>query len=298
MKRPNRFAAIAAILVCPACLPAEVARADDSLWVGVFENVNGGNFLSPAMASPHVRVAFKKDGAEWVAAPSAIPQTITWTVVFDGRALGTITSSTKASLAYGDVNTQALAAVPANKILVREGAAGFSYTGDVRTNSRPLVVVSQRNFKDPEGWKPAALSPGEKQLAVKAFRSKIPTSERCDQPEQDPIHPVSYPDAAIRFLKAYRSKGGDIVLGLTLDDKSANCGFFDDENFFDYWFVLRASGQAQFLDSQMTPMDAVDLDNSGKSEWIFLTSRGEDRDGYELFYDDFSKKVAFSWAYH
>jgi hypothetical protein len=85
---------------------------------------------------------------------------------------------------------------------------------------------------------------------------------------------------------------------MILDDKRANCGFFDDENFFDYWFYLQASGRVEPLDSQMTPVDAVDLDNSGKSAWIFMTSRGEDEDGYELFYDDFSKKVSFSWTYH
>jgi hypothetical protein len=51
-------------------------------------------------------------------------------------------------------------------------------------------------------------------------------------------------------------------------------------------------------DSGRNSQDAVDLDNNGKSEWIFMTSRGEDEDGYELFYDDFSKKVSFSWTYH
>ena len=139
MKRLNRLAGIAAILACTAFLPVEVARGDDSLWVGVFENVNGGNFLSPAMRSPHVRVAFKKNGAGWVAAPRTIPQTMTWTVVFDGRALGTITSSTEASTAYGDVNTQALAAAPAEGILVKKGTADFSYAGDVSANSRSAL---------------------------------------------------------------------------------------------------------------------------------------------------------------
>jgi hypothetical protein len=219
-------------------------------------------------------------------------------VVFDGRALGTITSVAKASPAYGDINTQSLTVAPADRILVKEGVATFSTTGDVPVKSRPLVLVSEPNFRDPEGWKPTKLSFGERQLAVKAFREKIPTSERCDQPEEEPIHRVSYSDAEIRFLKADRSKSGSVVVGVTLDDKSANCGFFDDENFFEYWFVLRPSGQVQLLGSQMTPMDAVDLDNSGKSEWMFQTSRGEDEDGYELFYDDFSKKASFSWKYH
>ncbi len=87
-------------------------------------------------------------------------------------------------------------------------------------------------------------------------------------------------------------------MGLRLDDKGANCDFFDDENFYDYWFLLQTNGAARLLDSQMTPMDAVDLENSGKSEWIFQTSRGEDREGYELFYDDLSKRASFRWTYH
>jgi hypothetical protein len=297
MNVPRRLMVIL-VIASPSLLLSEIARSDDSLWVGVFENVDGGNFLSPAMASPHVRVTFKKDGTDWVAATSAIPQTMTWTVVFDGRALGTITSATKSSSAYGDVNIQVLTAAPADRILVKKGVAEFSSTGDVPVKSRPLILVSEPHFRDPEGWKPTKLSFGEKNLAVNAFRKKIPTSERCDQPEEGPIYKVPYADAAIRFLNAYRSRSGNVILGMRLDDKSANCNFFDDNNFFDYWFVLRTTGAVRLLDSQMTPMDAVDLGNSGKSEWIFQTSRGEDRDGYELFYDDFSKRVSFSWTYH
>ena len=279
-------------------LLSEIARSDDSLWIGVFESVEGGNFLSPAMASPHVRVVFKKNGVDWAAAGPAIPETMTWTVVLDGRALGTITSATRSSSAIGDVNTQVLTTAPADRILVRRGVADFQSTSDVPVKSRPLILVSEPHFRDPEGWKPTQLTTGEKNRAVNAFRERIPTSERCDQPEEGPVHKVPYADAAIRLLKAYRSRSGNVLLGMRLDDKGANCDFFDDENFYDYWFLLQTNGAARLLDSQMTPMDAVDLDNSGKSEWIFRTSRGEDREGYELFYDDFSKRASFSWTYH
>ena len=289
---------VALMLASSTILLPEIAKSDPSLWVGVFENVDGGNFLSPAMASPHVRVAFKKDGANWVAATSAIPKTMTWTVVLDGKALGRLTSATKSSSASGDINTQTLTISPAKRILATRGAAEFSSTGDVPVRSRPLILVSEPYFRDPEGWKPTQLSPGEKKLAVSAFRKKIPNSERCDQPEEGPIHKVPYSDSEIQFLKAYRSIKGNVVLGMKVDDKNANCDFFDDDNFFDYWFVLRTDGSVQLLDSQMKPIDAVDLDNSGKSEWIFQTSRGEDRDGYELFYDDFLKSASFSWTYH
>jgi hypothetical protein len=48
----------------------------------------------------------------------------------------------------------------------------------------------------------------------------------------------------------------------------------------------------------MTPIDAADLDNTGRSVWVFHTSRGEEWDGYELFYEDLSKTATFKWSYH
>jgi hypothetical protein len=143
MKAIGRLAIIV-IGASASLLLSEIARSDDSLWIGAFENVDGGNFLSPAMASPHVRVVFKKDGVDWVAAGPAIPEKMTWTVVLDGRALGTITSATRSSSAIGDASTQVLTAGPADRILVRRGVADFQSTGDVPVKSRPLILVSDQ----------------------------------------------------------------------------------------------------------------------------------------------------------
>ena len=109
---------------------------------------------------------------------------------------------------------------------------------------------------------------------------------------------VAYLDEDILFLKPYRASNGEVIFGVKLDDTKSNCGFFDDENFFDYWFLIDKRHAIRLLDTQMTPIDAADLDNDGHSEWVFLTSRGEDGDGYEMFYDDFDKKASFQWAYH
>ena len=283
---------------CVALSSVQRAKADSAIWVGVFEDVDGGNFMSPGMASPHVRVAFKKDGADWTAARSDLPTMVTWAVIYDGRKLGTIISKkTNEFYASGDVNIQVITTKPTDVPTVKSGAKNFSYTSVV-PKTRPLVLASAPYFRDPEGWQSTVLSPAERQLAIKVFRKKFPTMEHCDQPEEQPIHMIPYSDAEILFLKAYRSKNGEAIFGMRMDDKRSNCGFFDDEKFFDYWFVLRNSGSIQLLDSEMVPMDAADFDNSGKSEWIFQTSRGEDEDGYELFYDDFAKKVSFSWTYH
>ena len=69
----------------------------------------------------------------------------------------------------------------------------------------------------------------------------------------------------IILLKAYRSKSGEVLYGQRLDGIRSKCGFFDDEHFFNYWFVLGVDQRITLLDSQMTPMDAADLDNTGRS---------------------------------
>jgi hypothetical protein len=289
-------------------LPAWGAETGLPLFVGFIEDVEPGN-LSPAMASIHARVAFLKQGADWipikwelgneeaVARTVGLPATVHWTVVFDGRALGTITSKAVPVGWYGDVGTQVITTKPTEIPRIAAGISDFSYS-DQKVLSRPLILVSAPNFKDPEGWKPTVLSVDEKTLAIKEFRRRFPDLEHCDQPEEQPIHMIPYFDHEILFIKAYRSKNGEVILGERLDDRRSNCGFFDDQNFFDYWFVLDKQHGFRLLGSQMTPMDAADLDNSGKSEWIFHTSRGEDEDGYELFYEDFSKKASFHWTYH
>jgi hypothetical protein len=44
-------------------------------------------------------------------------------------------------------------------------------------------------------------------------------------------------------------------------------------------------------------VDAGDFNNDGKSEILFSISR-YDRGGYELFYDQFTKHVAFEFSFH
>jgi hypothetical protein len=303
---------IASIVFCWAGAAGSVVAIADSspLFVGVLEDVKPGN-LSPAMSVAHVRVAFQKRGAEWVPlktdfnTPEALaeshkyyPDAVSWTVVFDGKRIGTIESKNPgASGAYGDVGTQTITTDHALIPKISSRAADFSHF-DNPAKTRPLVLVSAPHFKDPEGWKPTTLSEVEKKEAIKNFRNRFPSLEQCDKPEEKPIHMVPYSDKEILFIKAFRSRSGEIIFGQRLDDKRSNCGFFDDELFFDYWFVRDEHQQVRWLGSQMMPMDAVDLDDSGHSEWIFQTGRGEDQDGYELFYDNFAKKASFHWTYH
>jgi hypothetical protein len=287
-----------------------IAGADSPIFVGVLEDVEREN-LSSAMSSVHVRIAFQKGASAWMPMKSDFgtldalatadryyPATVRWTVVFDGKRIGTIRSRSPGRLnEYGDVGTQIITTKATSIPRISAGASTFSYTG-LKARTRPLVLVSSANFKDPDDWKPTTLSAAERSLAIKDFRKRFPSLEQCDKPEEKPIHMVPYSDDEILFIKAYRSKNGEVIFGQRLDQTRSNCGFWDDDHFFDYWSVLKTNQDVRLLGSQMTPMDAADLDRSGKSEWIFQTSRGEDEDGYELFYDDFSKKASFHWTYH
>jgi hypothetical protein len=288
-------AAAAALGVVPK---SGYADSDPSIWVGILEDVKGGDFLSPAMNSPHVRVAFHKTEGRWVAADQNLPQTMQWTVNYDGKMLGLISSKRMDDYsAPGDRNIEAITTDSRAVPKVKAGAKSFTFL-DIVPNSRPLILTSLPDVHDADNWKKNFLTGSEREVAIKAFRKLVPELERCDDPQKKPYYLVPYSNTDIVFLAAYRSKNGQLIQGMKLDGRKSDCQFFNDEHFFDYWFVLGPKGETRLLGSQMTPMEAIDLDNDGRSEWIFQTSRGSDEDGYELFYDDLAQKTSFSWIYH
>jgi hypothetical protein len=299
------------IMLSAAGLLWTVAAAKDPpLLVGVIEDVESTADM-PAMSTVHVRAAFQKQGSEWLAfepivdnsvrALPPVPRTpgeVKWTVVFDGRRIGSIvTEKLRSSDRSSDKGVLKISSDLKSVPKLQTGAGDFALTAG-RMRSRPLLIVTAPNFRDPDHWMPTTLSAGERQIAITEFRRRFPTMEQCDEPESKPIHMIAYRDEEILFFKPYRARNGEVTFGLKLDDTRSKCGFFDDENFFDYWFVIDERHSIRILDSQMTPIDAADLDDDGHSEWVFLTSRGEDWDGYEIFYDDFDKKASFQWAYH
>ena len=120
-----RHAAALALVGWYLMMPCVIAKADSPILIGVIEDVEPGN-LAPAMSSVHVRIAFQKQGSAWVPMKSSFdtsdalaqadryyPATVNWTVVFDGKRIGTITSRSPGQLdAYGDVGTQIITTKP------------------------------------------------------------------------------------------------------------------------------------------------------------------------------------------
>lgn len=311
---PNSRQLIAGIAGITCWFWIQVSFAGSTpIYIGVLEGpqTDQAQPNPPLSSQVHVRVAFREEGSEWkpmdtdFGTPAALgdvsrhyPSSIYWTVVFHGKAIGRIRSHDPGVLHwYADIGTQVISTDKANVPVVRTGAEDFSYAGGT-ASMRPLLLVSVPDYRDPQRWASTALTHAEIAEAAAAFRERVPRSERCKAEEEGPIRMVPYGDDKIHVIKAYRDIDGEVLFGERLEDPQANCEFFDDDNFFDYWFAMDKHGHVRYLDSQMTPMEAADVDNSGKSAWIFFTSRGEDEDGYELFYDDFNKVASFHWTYH
>jgi hypothetical protein len=276
----------------------EITAPDAPLYVGILEGpqTDANQRNPPVSSQPHVRIAFRKSGREWQALPTDFgspdalaqaanqyPASVKWTVVLHGKALGHISSRNPDVLRwYADIGTH----------IITSNAA------DIPTETKPLLLVSTPNYRDPAGWKSSTLTMSERRLAVAAFRRKVPATERCNAPEEQPIQMVPYHDGKIEIIAAYRSNSNELLIGERLHDPQANCGFFNDRHFFSYWFVIRHREGIRYLDSNVTPLAAADLDGSGQSAWIFFTARGEDEKGYELFYSDFGRRTYFHWTYH
>jgi hypothetical protein len=162
---------------------------------------------------------------------------------------------------------------------------------------RPLVANSKPYFKDPESWKASQLSPDLLKLVRQQFRRKF--SRLCKSSKQDEtkLEPFLYQDEDIKLVKAYASRRDWAVARLHLaeaiDCNDMEAGFEID----DPWFIVDPQKAARYLDVGIWLVDAGDYDGGGKSELLFSIDR-YNRGGYELFYDDFAKRVVFEFSYH
>lgn len=298
------------MLLCSGgVLGSPVARADSPIYVGILEGPQSHE--PPISSQPHVRIAFRKQGSTWLPMDSGFgsrkalaeannhyPDKVDWTVVFDGKSIGHISSRNPGPLHwYADIGTQIITTAPRAIPTISVRASDFAYTsGPAQT--RPLLLVSEPNFRDPEHWKPTTLSATERQIAVQALRKQVPEMPQCQQPEQQPVTMLPYSDGEIITIKAYRSANDELIFGVRLDGARSICNWFDDQHFYDYWYVLSRPHGLRLLGHRMMPMEAADLDNGGTSEWVFHSLRGEDQEGYELYYDEFAKQEYFHWTEH
>lgn len=291
-----------ALLVC-LCLGCGLSA--QTVYLGILEDVPGVYAGEPNFRA--VRVVFQKNKDGWQALPSncpdqtclktissSYPPRVSWTVAFDGRNLGQLTAQTpKEFKFYSHVGQQEITSPAAIPIIGKRSTDFGGFTD--QAVYRPLVVNSQPYFKDPESWKPSQLTTELAGLLRHRFRQMFPKVSNCESDKENVSKRWAYQDTDIKMIKAYSSKSGWSLAQVRLDNY--RCDGPADEPFVDQWFAISPSKQLVFLDQGMWLVDAGDYDNDGKSELVFSIDR-YNRGGYELFYDDFKKKVTFEFSYH
>src|SRR5262245_51052142 len=154
---PHAAAVVRSILLLAAVALMPLPAGAKDLIVGVLEHpqCEEGDALA-------VRALFCKQGQQWTALSSSETShgislaDVSWTVAFDGKRLGSIATvdpgfSSPDAWTYARDRLLALAPEqPVPSVANREQL--FDGWCDVPAH-RPLVVVSQPNFRDPEGWK-------------------------------------------------------------------------------------------------------------------------------------------------
>ncbi|HEX7286727.1 MAG TPA: hypothetical protein VF532_11140 [Candidatus Angelobacter sp.] len=256
-----------------------------------------------------VQVLFKKAGKDWIAYPHNcadgpcvtapvhdFPQEVIWTISFDGKNLGQVTarSHTNPRLYWRDGQQEITSKAPIPTV----GKRSLDFGGQLEIAVyRPLVAVSQPNFRDPDQWKPAVVAPNMLSTLQQGFRHQFPKLCRTSATDDTQLAPFPYGDEEIKLVKSYPSKSGWTFARLHLegaiDCEDTEAGFDID----DPWFVVDDKSEVRYLDSGMFLVDAGDYDADGKSEVVFSIN-SDNRGGYRIFYDDFRKKAEFKFSYH
>lgn len=277
-----------------------------SVILGVLEENRGHYAGEPNYRD--VRAVFEKKGSAWQSfwndcrnraclktVTSSYPSEVKWTIAFDGKNVGQVTSRTPNDFRwYSDVGQQQITSkAPVPTIGARSPEFGGYTEASVY---RPLVANSQPYFKDPDTWKPFVVSAALMEVLRKAFRRKFPKLCRSSETDHSKLEPLPYRDEDVKLVKAYASRSGWVVARMHLeaiDCEDVEAGFDID----DPWFVVDSSKTVKHLDSGMWLVDAGDYDDDGKSELVFSIDR-ENEGGYEIYYDDFKRHATFKFNYH
>jgi hypothetical protein len=297
-------AALGSSAVAQAAETSRVQQAN--IILGVLEDLPGE--YSGESDFRAVRAIFRKIGDGWQAFPTktqsyldlktlpiSYPKEMTWTIAFDGRNLGRITSQTLSHFNfYSEIGIEQ---ITSHSQIPTVGKKSLDYGGFSHTPVyRPLVAVSQPNFFDPEQWKPAHLSPILVAAARKQFRNQFPKVSNCKNPEENVLRPWKYQDEDIHETRAYSSKNGWSLIELNLTGNACD-GFQGQDAYFGQWYVIDPLGKVKYLGTNMWLVDAGDYDNSGKSALLFSID-GYNAGGYRLFYQDFTQSAEFSFHFH
>jgi len=316
----NRFISLISAAVCSSSLYFALspngrqgslleAQDEKTVYVGLIEDDRrqldhpGPKDVVP-VTNRTITPAFEKNTSGWKAVGN-LNQRIIWTVAFDGKNLAKVASEpisrAPSEKVSGPNNTHATLTPAADIPVIGKPDGRFSGNFG-RVVRRPLVVVSQPNFTDPDEWKPRRV-PDQVMTGVRSrFRNTFHHVRQCDSSGEALKTDWNYPDSEVAVIKSYGSNKGAFIIETKLRDN--HCLY--DVNGNDYQslggnqiFYAAPNRDVIYLGLQWQLVDAGDYDGDGRSEVIFYVAEGKDIDveseGYVLFYDDFQHNVRLTW---
>lgn len=235
----------------------------------------------------------------------------TWTVILDGRAIGSASEKNFSSIGSKPVPTEFTTMI-----------------GTVK--AKPFALVTGSDGKDPDKWKPWKLSnrdlkmvresylkllvesqkTGSKEIESNEIDLKPLTSARFQCPgfsrlngDKAKIKKLSCKEEdKIQIRKPYQRKSGASIVQVLIEtDREGE--FEGTTELINSWLVYRENSAApKFLFSDNTLWDALlieaaDFDKDGKSELLFETSGYNSKEFY-LFSSDFKVEAKTSESYH
>lgn len=288
---------------------AAFAQDNPPLTLGIMEETARATQAGPTLEAAVRAVFFHRDG-RWQAfdqtcrRPACFVGDTTWTIGFDGRASGTLSTRPPAiSWAYSTVGRQPIVAGTPPWV----GQRTLDFAGWVGAPvHRPLIATTGPSVADPDRWRPAPARAAQLRAVQAAFQARYPSVLVCRPSDflSPPGVAWTYPSDAPVVFDAHASARGWRMISLALPlERRGRCeGIIvnpdETENpWVTNWFRIAPDGALSWMGIGMRLVDAADIDQDGRSEVVFATS-GYNRDGYRLFADDFATAVSFAWQHH
>jgi hypothetical protein len=158
----------------------------------------------------------------------------------------------------------------------------------------PLAVVHQGSSADPEQWRPFVPTKARTLARHPAFLQHADQAWLCP-PGKAPETLSARPED-LAALDAYRDRNNRQVIQMALKPEDLACDG-PDAGWLAHTFFLGENGQAQYLGTGLTWVDAADYDADGHSELLFWHS-AYNREGYVLYSPFTGARAEYLWSYH
>jgi hypothetical protein len=171
------------------------------------------------------------------------------------------------------------------------------------TAHRPMAATDRPLTYAVSRWRPAARDRKDLTRVWPAFREAVPRIDTCDATEAGERAPRM---ADLAEGAVYQGDDGERLVEIRVKPGVSRACVGPLERPSDLWLRLSPAGDAVVLDGQIGALDGSpslkllafgDFAGDGDEEALFSLS-AYDRDGFVLYYDDFRRRAAFSWAYH